>query len=58
MERRIWTAAELDGLSPDERNQVFEGSINYALDEAPADLVARARTRLLERIAREGALNQ
>ena len=51
MERKIWTAAELDEMSPAERKKIFDDSIIWDLDDAPPELVARARAKVLKRIA-------
>jgi hypothetical protein len=50
MPEKIWTAEELERLTPDERDRLFEDSIVRDLDDAPSDLVDRARERLQERI--------
>lgn len=53
MERkRIWTAEDLFKLTPAEQDAVFEASIETDLDNMPPELVARARTRIEQRIAR------
>lgn len=51
MEQKIWTAAELDEMSPAERKKIFDDSIIWDLDDAPPELVARARAKVLKRIA-------
>ena len=51
MASKVWTAAELEKLSPAERHKIFEASIVTDLDQAPAALVARARARVEELIA-------
>ena len=50
--RKIWTAEELLTLSPAERDATFESSLVRDFDQAPAELVARARARIEQRIAR------
>ena len=53
MERKkIWTADELLNLTPAEQDAIFQASIVRDLDHAPAGLVARARARIEQRIAR------
>ena len=46
MGTRIWTAAELEQMTPAQRRRLFEASIVTDLDQAPADLVARTRARV------------
>ena len=46
MSTRIWTAAELEQMTPAQRRRLFEASIVTDLDQAPADLVARTRARV------------
>jgi hypothetical protein len=50
--RKVWTAEELFKLTPAEQDELFKASIVRDLDQAPPALVARARARLEERIAR------
>jgi hypothetical protein len=47
MAQRIWRASEFDGMTPADRAEIFESSIVYKLDEAPAELIERARARLV-----------
>ena len=51
MAEDIVTAAELEKLSPAERHALFEASIVTDLDEAPPQLVERARSRVQQEIA-------
>jgi hypothetical protein len=51
MERKVWTAAELDEMTPAERKRIFEESIIWDLDSAPADLIERTRRKVEKRIA-------
>lgn len=51
MEQKVWTAAELDAMSPAERKRIFDESIIWDLDDAPAELIARARGKVEQRIA-------
>ena len=46
----MWTAEELENLSPAERHSLFDASVVMTLDQAPPGLVARARARIEERI--------
>lgn len=50
MERKIWTAVELDEMTPAERKKIFDESIIWDLDDAPPELVERARAKVLKRI--------
>ena len=47
------TAEELERMSAAEQAAAFEASIVWDLDEAPEDLVERARARIEQRIAQE-----
>ena len=51
----MWTAAELEKLSPAERHALFDASVVTDLDRAPQDLIERTRTRIHERIAQTEA---
>jgi len=51
MEQKIWSAAELDAMSPAERKAIFDASIVWDLEDAPSGLVERARAKVLKRIA-------
>jgi len=55
MEQKVWTAAELEKLSPAERHSLFDASVVTDLDQAPQDLIERTRTRIYERIAQSEA---
>jgi len=50
MAQRIWTAAELESMTPAEVDAVFRDSIVWDLDDAPPEMVARARELVLRRI--------
>jgi len=50
---KIWTAEELEALSLDEQDALFEASIIRDLDQAPQELVERVRARVEARIAAE-----
>jgi hypothetical protein len=52
---RIWTAAELEQMTPAQRRSRFESSIVTDLDQAPAELVARTRARVATMIEAEGS---
>ena len=51
MVRKTWTAEELENLSPQEQDDVFDASIVRNLDEVPEDFVERVRSRHLDRTA-------
>lgn len=46
MGQRLWTAAELERISPTERRAIFDERVVTELDDAPAELVARTRARV------------
>ena len=48
---RIWTAAELEQLTPDERDRVIRGGFVTDPSKIPAELVERARRKADARIA-------
>ena len=55
---KIWTAAELEKLTPSERDAIFDASIVTDLRQAPPTLVARARARVTSAIAAAEASQQ
>ncbi len=48
---RIWTAAELEVLSPNERDAIVRAGFVTDPDQVPADLLERARRKADVRIA-------
>lgn len=48
---RIWTAAELEALTPNERDAVIRSGFVTDPDKIPADLIERARSKAYVRIA-------
>jgi len=48
---KVWTAAELERLSPEEQDRVFESSLVTDLNAVPAEFLARVRARVEARIA-------
>ena len=53
MPRKVWTAAELDDMSPAEVDELFEAGVVRDLDEVPPAFLARVRARVQERIDTE-----
>lgn len=51
MNSKVWTAAELDEMTPAERKKIFDESIIWDIDKAPAELIERARRKVEKRIA-------
>jgi hypothetical protein len=51
MASKIWTAAELEQMSPTERKAIFDASIVTDLDQVPPEFLARVRTRVEKIIA-------
>ncbi len=51
MTSKVWTAAELEQMSPQERRAIFDASIVTNLDDAPPELLARTRSRIERMIA-------
>lgn len=52
MERKIWTAAELEKMTPAQRSEISRAAELTDLDEFP-ELVDKARAFILDRIANE-----
>lgn len=44
-DQRIWTAAELEELTPDERDRIVKDGIVTDLSQVPPDVLARARAK-------------
>lgn len=53
MNKKIWTAAELEKMTPAERHEICQASIVRDLDDAPRHLVENARRFVEARIATE-----
>ena len=51
MARKVWTAAELDELSPADRRRIFDENPVLDLDDVPSEFVDRVRARTVERIS-------
>ncbi len=51
MADRVWTAAELEKLSPAQRQQIFDASLVLDLDDVPPEFLDRVRDRVQDRIA-------
>ncbi len=51
MARKVWTAAELDDMTPAEIDALFKSSIVTDLDEVPAEFLAKVRADAEEHIA-------
>ena len=51
MASRIWTAGELEQMSPAERKAIFDASIVTDLDQVPPEFLARVRARVEKIIA-------
>jgi hypothetical protein len=47
---KVWTAAELEAMAPAEVDALFEASIIRDVADAPQQLLARTRSRILRRI--------
>lgn len=50
MTRKVWTAAELEAMDPAEVDAIFEEGIIWDPADAPPELLARTRERILRRI--------
>lgn len=51
MASKVWTAAELEQMSPTERRAIFDASIVTDLDQVPPEFLARVRARVEKIIA-------
>ena len=51
MADKVWTAAELEKLSPAQRQQIFDASLVLDLDDVPPEFLDRVRDRVKDRIA-------
>ena len=58
MADKVWTAAELEAMSPAELDDLFNSSVVTNLDEVPAEFLARVRSRLTDRLAGVESPNQ
>ena len=50
MTRKVWTAAELEAMDPAEVDAIFADGIVWDPADAPKELLARTRERILRRI--------
>jgi len=50
-DEKIWTAAELERLSPDERASIVRAGISTDLSNVSPELLSRARRKIEQRIA-------
>jgi len=55
MNQKIWTAAELDEMTPAERQRIFDESIVWDLSEVPKEFLDRVRAKVLAREASQDA---
>lgn len=53
MDKKIWTAAELEMMTPAERQAISQAAEIHDLEDAPPEMVQRAREFVLARIAAE-----
>ena len=51
MASKVWTAAELEQMTPAERQAIFDASIVTDLDQVPPEFLARVRARAEQLIA-------
>ena len=55
MASKVWTAEELDQMSPAEQDAVFQAGLVTDLATVPAEYVAHVRARLEDRIAKRNS---
>ncbi|MBI2703674.1 MAG: hypothetical protein HYX32_00055 [Actinobacteria bacterium] len=53
MPRKVWTAAELDEMTPAQIDELFEASIISDLNDVPPEFLAHVRERIQARIDAE-----
>ena len=51
MADKVWTAAELEKLSPAQRQQIFDASLVLDLDDVPPEFLDRVRDSVQDRKA-------
>jgi len=49
-DRKLWTAEELEKLSPSERNEIIRAGVVTDMDEVPPEFLARIRANVLDHI--------
>jgi len=49
-DRNLWTAEELEKLSPSERNEIILAGVVADMDEVPTEFLARIRANVLDHI--------
>jgi hypothetical protein len=47
---KVWTAAELEEMTPTEQDEAFASAVVSDLDAVPANFLTRVRNRVQERI--------
>ena len=57
MGRKVTTAAELEAMTPAEREQSFRDSIVRDLSQVPPEFLARIRAKVEARLADQDAAN-
>ena len=55
---KVWTAEDLERMTPAERHALFQASITRDLDQVPEEFLERVRSGLEERIAGDEAQQQ
>ncbi len=53
MASKVWTAAELEQMTPAERQAIFDASIVTDLDQVPPEFLARRVRSRIERMIAE-----
>jgi len=55
MTQKVWTAEEIEKLTPVEQDDLFDQSIVTDLADVPPEFLDRARARLADRITSEAS---
>jgi len=53
MTQKVWTAEEIEKLTPAEQDDLFDRSVVTDLSDVPPEFLARVKERLAERITSE-----
>jgi hypothetical protein len=57
-DERVWTAEELERLSPDERHRVVNDGVITDLSKVPAEFLDRVRRKGRDLLEQRGLLDQ
>ncbi len=55
MAQKIWTAEELERMTPAEQDAIFDASVAESLDDVPKEFLAKVRARFEAHLAGSGS---